>query len=184
MVYQYSYTGEVPRPQGNGHPLLCPFDIFPTADGWVAVAAPHDGHWRVLAETIGGAELADDERLRTNPGRVRHADEVRSVVGAWLAARSTKDVVAVLGGRVPIGPVNDIATIAADPHVAARAMLVELAQPGSDKPVVVAGQPVKFTRTPAEVTRRAPTLGEYDVDAIIDDWHQSTVESDSDELHR
>jgi crotonobetainyl-CoA:carnitine CoA-transferase CaiB-like acyl-CoA transferase len=184
MVYQYSYTGEVPRPQGNGHPLLCPFDIFPTADGWVAVAAPHDGQWRVLAETIGGAELADDERLRTNPGRVRHADEVRSVVGAWLAARSTKDVVAVLGGRVPIGPVNDVATIVADPHVAARAMLIELDQPGSDQPVIVAGQPVKLTRTPAEVTRRAPTLGEYDVDAIIDDWRNSTVESDGDELHR
>jgi crotonobetainyl-CoA:carnitine CoA-transferase CaiB-like acyl-CoA transferase len=177
MVYQFSYTGEVPRPQGNGHPLLCPFDIFPTADGWVAVAAPHDGHWRVLAETIGGAELADDERLRTNPGRVRHAAEVRAVVGAWLAARSTAEVVAALGGRVPIGPVNDVARIVADPHVAARSMLVELEQPGSDQPVMVAGQPVKLTRTPAEIGRRAPTLGEYDVDAVIDAWRESTVES-------
>jgi crotonobetainyl-CoA:carnitine CoA-transferase CaiB-like acyl-CoA transferase len=175
MVYQYSYTGEVPRPQGNGHPLLCPFDIFPTADGWVSVAAPHDGHWRILADTIGGPDLATDPRYRTNVDRVRHADEVRALVGDWLSPRTTAEVVEVLGGRVPIGPVNDVATIAADPHVAARGMLVELEQPGSDRPITVAGQPVKFTRTPTDVGRRAPTLGEHDVDAVLAEW-QSTVD--------
>ena len=173
MVYQYSYTGEVPRPQGNGHPLLCPFDIFPTADGWVSVAAPHDGHWRILADTIGGPDLATDPRYRTNVDRVRHADEVRALVGDWLSPRTTAEVVEVLGGRVPIGPVNDVATIAADPHVAARGMLVELEQPGSDRPITVAGQPLKFTRTPTDVGRRAPTLGEHDVDAVLAEW-QST----------
>ena len=176
MVYQYSYTGEVPRPQGNGHPLLCPFDIFPTADGWVSVAAPHDGHWRILADTIGGPDLATDPRYRTNVDRVRHADEVRALVGDWLSPRTTVEVVEVLGGRVPIGPVNDVATIAADPHVAARGMLVELEQPGSDRPITVAGQPVKFTRTPTDVGRRAPTLGEHDVDAVLAEW-QSTVDT-------
>jgi len=176
MVYQYSYTGEVPRPQGNGHPLLCPFDIFPTADGWVSVAAPHDGHWRILADTIGGPDLATDPRYRTNVDRVRHADEVRALVGDWLSPRTTAEVVEVLGGRVPIGPVNDVATIAADPHVAARGMLVELEQPGSDQPITVAGQPVKFTRTPTDVGRRAPTLGEHDVDAVLAEW-QSTVDT-------
>ena len=35
---------------------------------------------------------------------------------------------------------------------------------------------MKFTRTPAEVGRRAPTLGEDDVDAIIAGWAESTVE--------
>ena len=176
MVYQYSYTGEVPRPQGNGHPLLCPFDIFPTADGWVSVAAPHDGHWRILADTIGGPDLATDPRYRTNVDRVRHADEVRALVGDWLSPRTTAEVVEVLGGRVPIGPVNDVATIAADPHVAARGMLVELEQPGSDRPITVAGQPVKFTRTPTNVGRRAPTLGEHDVDAVLAEW-RSTVDT-------
>jgi crotonobetainyl-CoA:carnitine CoA-transferase CaiB-like acyl-CoA transferase len=175
MVYQYSYTGEVARPQGNGHPLLCPFDIFPTADGWVAVAAPHDGHWRLLAETIGGPELARDPRYRTNRDRVREATAVRGLVGDWLAARPTAEVVAVLGGRVPIGPVNDMATIAADPHVAARGMLARLPQPGGATPVVVAGQPVKFSRTPAEVIRRAPLLGEDDADTIIERWRQREV---------
>jgi crotonobetainyl-CoA:carnitine CoA-transferase CaiB-like acyl-CoA transferase len=170
MVYQYSYTGAVPRPQGNSHPLLCPFDIFPTADGWVAVAAPHDQHWRALAEAIGGRGLAADERYGTNRDRMRHASEVRAIVGDWLRARGTSDVVATLGGRVPVGPVNDIAAIAADPHVAVRRMLAEVPQPGSDRPVVLAGQPIKFSHTPADVSRRAPMLGEDDIEDVIGGW--------------
>lgn len=170
IVYQHSYTGEVPRPEGNGHPLLCPFDIFPTADGWVAVAAPNDWQWRALAEEIGGPSLAADERYRKGRDRVRHADEVREVVGGWLRARDTADVIALLGGRVAVGPVNDIAAIAADPHVAARRMLADVPQPGSDRPVVIAGQPIKFSRTAADVTRRAPTLGEHDLDDVIAEW--------------
>jgi formyl-CoA transferase len=66
--------------------------------------------------------------------------------------------------------VNDVATIAADPHVAARNMLIELEQPGSEDPVVVAGQPLKFTRTPSAVRQRAPKLGEHSVDEVIAGW--------------
>ncbi len=170
IVYQHSYTGEIPRPQGNGHPLLCPFDVFRTGDGWVAIAAPDDRQWRTLAATISGETLATDVRFRTNRDRVARAGEVRAILGEWLAARTNADVVAALGGRVPMGPVNDAAAIFADPHVAARHMLAQVPQPGSDEPVTVAGQPIKFTHTPTAVERRAPRLGEHDVDEILKEW--------------
>ncbi|MBO0731786.1 MAG: CoA transferase [Acidimicrobiaceae bacterium] len=168
IVYQHSYTGRVPGPEGNGHPLLCPFDVFATKDGWIAVAAPDDAQWRTLAASIGGDAL--DERYNTNRDRVRHAAEVRQIVGDWLSARTNTEVVALLGGRVPVGPVNDAAAIFADPHVAARRMLASLPQPGAEQPVTVAGQPIKFTRTPAAVERRAPQLGEHNATEIISEW--------------
>jgi crotonobetainyl-CoA:carnitine CoA-transferase CaiB-like acyl-CoA transferase len=169
IVYQHSYTGAVPTPQGNSHPLLCPFDIFPTADGWVAVAAPHDRHWMIVAEEIGRPEMGTDVRYARNFDRVRHGADVRAALGGWLAERTTADVVTRLGGRVPIGPVNDVASIFQDPHVRARDMLAEVKQPGGGT-VVIAGQPIKFTETPAPVTDRAPTLGEHDPDAVRRDW--------------
>jgi crotonobetainyl-CoA:carnitine CoA-transferase CaiB-like acyl-CoA transferase len=171
IVYQHSYTGAVPGPEGNGHPLLCPFDFFASKDGWIAVAAPDDAQWRRLAAEIGGDALAGDERYRTNRDRVQRAAEVRRVVGDWLSARTNAEVVAQLGGRVPVGPVNDAAAIFADPHVAVRQMLSYVAQPGSDRPVAVAGQPIKLTRTPATVARRAPRLGEHDVAEILSEWN-------------
>jgi crotonobetainyl-CoA:carnitine CoA-transferase CaiB-like acyl-CoA transferase len=170
IVYQHSYTGAVPQQQGNTHPLLCPFDIFPTADGWVALAAPHDRHWRLIAEAIGRPEMADDPRFRKNNDRSRNADLVRTAITEWLGSRTTGEVVAKLGGRVPIGPVNDVAAIFSDPHVAARGMLAEVPQPGSDRPVVLAGQPIKLTRTPSQVGHRAPLLGEHDVADVLAGW--------------
>jgi crotonobetainyl-CoA:carnitine CoA-transferase CaiB-like acyl-CoA transferase len=170
IVYQYSYTGAVPRAQGNGHPLLCPFDIFQTGDGWVAIAAPSDRHWRIIADAIGRADMADDERYATNSARVRHCSDVRTALGEWLLARSNREVVSALGGSVPIGPVNDVSAVFADPHAAVRRMLVDVEEPGCADPVTIAGQPIKFTHTPADPTTRGPLLGEDQPEAIAAEW--------------
>ncbi|HEU5265197.1 MAG TPA: CoA transferase, partial [Jatrophihabitans sp.] len=57
IVYQYSITGVSPVPQGNTHPLLCPYGAVRTATGFIALAAPSDRHWRELAEIVGRPEL-------------------------------------------------------------------------------------------------------------------------------
>ena len=49
-------------------------------------------------------------------------------------------------------------------------MLVAVEQPGSELPVTLAGQPIKFTETPSDVTTRGPLLGEHDIDRIVDEW--------------
>src|SRR3954454_20990864 len=85
IVYQYSYTGEVPRPQGNTHPILSPFDVFKTRDGWATIAAPTDNHWRLLCEAMGRREAVEDERFENNYVRARNSDAVRELVGAWTA---------------------------------------------------------------------------------------------------
>jgi crotonobetainyl-CoA:carnitine CoA-transferase CaiB-like acyl-CoA transferase len=170
LVYQHSYLGQIPRPVGNTHPLLSPFDILPTRDGWVAIAAPADHHWVALTKAMGRPELADDERYRTNLTRVARREEVRDLLAGWLAGLDTADVVARLGGTVPVGPVNDAAAIAADPHVTAREMLALVEQPGSERPVTVAGSAIKLTRTPARVRGRGPRLGEDEAAAVLDAW--------------
>jgi crotonobetainyl-CoA:carnitine CoA-transferase CaiB-like acyl-CoA transferase len=76
---------------------------------------------------------------------------------------------------VPIGPVNDVAAIFADPHVAARRMLVELDDPGSGRPMTVAGQPIRFSRTPADPSRRAPLLDEDQAGAVLAEWSRSPL---------
>jgi len=160
IVYQYSITGIAPRPQGNTHPLLCPYGVVSTATGFVTVAAPSDHHWRQLAELIGRPELADDPRYASNESRLAHAGEVYAAVEAWSSALPTSGVLAVLGGRIPCGPVNSAADIAADPHVAARAMIVQVDHPAGGT-IDIAGSPIKLTGTPSDSFVRAPLLGEH-----------------------
>jgi crotonobetainyl-CoA:carnitine CoA-transferase CaiB-like acyl-CoA transferase len=168
IVYRYSYTGMVSRPTGNGHPALAPFDLFPTADGSCAVAAPTEKHWAILCEVIGRPDLVDDDRTRTNRERVANAALVREVVAAWTSTRPSAEVVTALGGRVPVGPVQAADAVFADPHVAARAMLVEVPQPDGSRPVVLPGPPIKLTATPAGVYRRPPRLGEHTAEVLAE----------------
>jgi crotonobetainyl-CoA:carnitine CoA-transferase CaiB-like acyl-CoA transferase len=168
IVYRYSYTGQVSRPTGNGHPALVPFDLFPTADGSCAIAAPTEKHWAILCEVIGRPDLVDDDRSRTNRERVANAAFVRDVVSTWTSPRTTAEIVAVLGGRVPVGPVQTADAIFADPHVDARAMLVEVPQPDGSRPVVLPGPAIKLTATPAGVYRRPPRLGEHTAEVLAE----------------
>jgi len=161
IAYQQSYTGVDPVPQGNTHPLLCPYGVLPTADGWVTIAAPTDRHWQLLAQVIGLSELGRDDRFGTNEARLRHTGEVYAVLEEWTGARRTTEVVATLAGVVPCGPVNRASDIAADPHVAARAMLPRVEHPGSSATPSIAGCPIKLTGTPSSVRTRAPLLGEH-----------------------
>ncbi len=166
-VYLYSYGGEIPGPLGNAHPFLCPFDVFDAKDGQIAIAAPTDKHWRILCDIIGRPELGKDERYARNEGRQKHAPEIRAIVRQWTSRHTREEIVDILSRHVAAGPVNTMADIFADPHVLAREMLPEIEQVGA-RPVKLAGQPIKLTRTPSRVYHRAPVLGEHSEDILAE----------------
>ena len=166
IVYQYSYTGRAPAPEGNQHPILCPFGTFPASDGAVTIGCPRDPFWVELVDAMGRPELRDDPRFATNDARLAHVAETVAIVEAWTRPRTKAQIAAALDGRVPFGPVNTAADIFADPHMAARGMLVEVEHPGSATPVTIASTPIRMTATPGGVARRAPLRGE-DTDAVL-----------------
>ncbi|KAI3597416.1 CaiB/BaiF family protein [Cupriavidus necator H850] len=166
IVYQTSYTGTVPAPDGNRHPLLCPFGLFRARDGHVSIACATDAFWAKLAHAIGRPEMATDEDFATNAARVRNAQQVIDAIEAFSTARTKEEIAQCLGGKVPFGPVYTSAEIFADPHYRVREMLVDVEQPGSATPVKIAGVPIKLSATPGAVRQRAPMLGEH-TDAIL-----------------
>jgi crotonobetainyl-CoA:carnitine CoA-transferase CaiB-like acyl-CoA transferase len=168
IVYTYASGGVVRQPGGNGTPVLCPFDIFPTRDGAVAIAAPGENHWKILCDAIGRPELVTDDRTRNVNRRVANADLVRGILTEWTKARSTREIVGAIGGKVPVGPVNTAKDVFEDPHPRARGMLVEVEQPGDNPSIVLAGCPIKLTGTPSGIYARAPRLGEHTDQVLAD----------------
>jgi crotonobetainyl-CoA:carnitine CoA-transferase CaiB-like acyl-CoA transferase len=77
-------------------------------------------------------------------------------------------VVAALARRVPVGPVNTAADIFADPHARIRGMLVEVEQPGNNRPITLAGSPIKLTGTPSGIYRRPPKIGEHSEEILAE----------------
>lgn len=159
-VYRWSYWGRHDEPHGAAHPIHIPFGVFATADGAVALAAPTN-HWPILCEAMGRPDLVDDERTSTNRRRNANREMVMDIVEGWLAERTTAEVIEILGGKVPVGPVNTNEMLFDDPHLEAREMLVALQTPGGERPTVFANTPIHFSRTKAGANRRAPLLGEH-----------------------
>ena len=161
IVYQYSVTERTPGPEGNGHPLLCPFGLFPASDGWVSLGVPNDRFWVPLVARMGRPELAEDPRYRSNEDRVRHRGEVDEAVGAWTRMHTRDRLGELLGGEIPFAPVFDASDVFEDAHFRIRRMLVETEFPGAERPVTLAGTPVKMGDTPGGIRTRAPLVGEH-----------------------
>jgi crotonobetainyl-CoA:carnitine CoA-transferase CaiB-like acyl-CoA transferase len=168
IVINYSCANRVLGPRGAGHPALCPFDVYATSDGAVAIAAPTDNHWAALCERLGRPDLVTDERTKDNRRRSENRGFVTEVLTSWTRARTKKEVVDHLAGKVPVGPVNTATDLFADPHVQRRRMLEEIVLPGENGTMRVAGTPIKFTATPSGVYRRPPLLGEHTAEVLAE----------------
>ncbi|MDB6001747.1 MAG: Formyl-CoA transferase [Rhizobacter sp.] len=161
IVYQYAYQGKVAGPEGNRHPFLTPFGIVPCRDGHIALACHTDAFWASLCSLMGRPELAADARFQTEEARRSNAPATYEVVAEFTLPRSKRELVEILGGKIPFGPIYTIEDIRESPHFAARGMIVEVDHPGVPQPVEIAGVPVHMTATPGGVRRRAPLLSEH-----------------------
>ena len=161
IVYQHGYTGLIPSPTGNKHPLAAPFSIYPAKDGFVAIACPFDSQWQTLTALIGRPELGNDEKFNSVSARVAHVTELTEILSAWTRPQNKTDIAAILGGHIPFGPVNDVADIFADPHIIDRQTIAELELPDLQKPATVVNTPIRMLKTPGGVRSRAPLLDEH-----------------------
>ena len=168
VVYNYAYNGTVLGPRGSGHPSLCPFDVYETSDGAVAIAAPTDNHWAALCNAMGKPELIRDDRCSHNHARSTNRDFVTEQVTSWTRTHAKREIVEALGGTVPVGPVNMADDLFADPHTAIRGLLPEVELPGNGGRVALAELPIKFTDTPGGIHRRPPTLGEHTEEVLAE----------------
>lgn len=160
MVWQHSTEGVIPGPEGNHHPFLCPFGMFPVADGFVTVAAQQDAFFAVLVGALGAEWINRDPRFSTRQDRMKNRQALIDVLGRETIKFTKAELTDRLGGKIPFGPVMNIAEIERDQHFIAREMIVEVDDPGK-VPIRIAGVPVKMSLTPGAVKRRAPLLGEH-----------------------
>jgi crotonobetainyl-CoA:carnitine CoA-transferase CaiB-like acyl-CoA transferase len=157
----YFATGVNPGPSGSAHILTAPYQAFPTADGWINLGGANQSNWERIVKAIGMPELAADPRFTTNTDRMRNLSALTPLLGDALKKKPSAHWVAEFeAAGVPVGPVNRIGDMLADPKVKARDMVVETEHPKAGR-VKGIGHPIKFTDTPGEMKRPAPLLGQH-----------------------
>jgi len=142
--------------------LLNPFRRpFRTTDGYIGVVPYTNGQWKRFFDIIGAPELAGDERYRTQAARSRHFSQLYEIIDVALKQKSSATWMALLeDADIPFAPVNSLDALLDDPHLAAIGFWRKVEHP-SEGALIQAGLPISFSRTPMEVRRHAPTIGEH-----------------------
>jgi crotonobetainyl-CoA:carnitine CoA-transferase CaiB-like acyl-CoA transferase len=147
-------SGVAPGRHGTAFPLIAPYEVFPTADGELMIAAANDGLFRTLCERIGLPELADDPRFASNPDRLAHRDELLPPIRERLRAETSAHWLGTLAG-IPVAPVQDLVEVAASAQTRASGMLGELGGIESVLP------PLRLDGERLEHESPPPLLGEH-----------------------
>ncbi|MEO8144728.1 MAG: CaiB/BaiF CoA-transferase family protein [Betaproteobacteria bacterium] len=154
---RYFALGEVPPRLGTEHPGRVPSATFRCKDGKFAHITASDQHWNPLCKALGLGEWGSS--FGSNEIRVQKRNEVMQVLNDAIEKIGRADLLKRLDEvEVPIGPVNDVAEILADPHVRARGLVGSFDYPevGEFKALAL---PYKFLGWDNPEIGAPPTLG-------------------------
>ncbi len=152
---------------GSAHASLVPSQVFPTRDGHIIVMCFKEKFWQELCGILGAPHLADDPRFKTFDVRLPNRGVLIPILKDLFRKRATADWLEALRGRVPCGPVYDVAQALRDEQVLARGMVVDVPHPteGTVKqiacPIQVQGTEHPRRPGPQYGEHTAAVLGEY-----------------------
>jgi crotonobetainyl-CoA:carnitine CoA-transferase CaiB-like acyl-CoA transferase len=166
MVTLYSVAGQVSE-RGKLRNYW-PRGAFETRDGFIAINVPDEIVWRRVCEIMERPDLIEDARTSSGPARAANVDFVQPILEAWLKALTRDEAVAKFNDAgVPCGPVYDAEDVFDDPHVAARGMLMPVADPDVGE-YRLARTPLHLSACPTLPAQGAPRLGQHTSEILQD----------------
>jgi crotonobetainyl-CoA:carnitine CoA-transferase CaiB-like acyl-CoA transferase len=155
------FAGDVtPGPLGSAHPNLAPYQAFRANDGHFVIAAGSDRLYQRMCAAIGRADRADDDRFRTNAGRVSNREDLVQLLEAVLADRSVDEWCKLLDDYgVPNAPILDLAGVYGHPHTQALNMVRSVNHVVGSLPQV--SSPISLDGHRLTPRLAPPTLGQH-----------------------
>jgi CoA:oxalate CoA-transferase len=157
----YLLNGKIPGLVGNHHPIMGPTGLYPVKDGNIVIQVSSDREFARLTKALGMPEMAEDPRFMTNDGRVENRAAMNAVLEKQLVEHTRKEWIDMLRkAGVPVGPVNNVGEALDDPQVRANGLVLNMDHPKLGS-IPTLGFPAKFERTPHDIRRHPPSLGEH-----------------------
>jgi crotonobetainyl-CoA:carnitine CoA-transferase CaiB-like acyl-CoA transferase len=161
---RYTVAHEVPTPQGNHHPSICPYGLFTCRDGLVQVCCGSQGLWVRLAEGFGIDPAAPG--FATNRERVANREKVNAALDAAFAEYNLADLLPRLDELgVPAGEVRTLDRVYDWDQTRSQGLVIEVDHPVLGR-VEVPGPPLRLDDNPYAGGRAEhlapPLLGQHD----------------------
>jgi len=160
--------GHVPGQAGNDHPTSIPTGVFPTADGYVNVAAAGNVIYTRLCEALGALQLATQPEFATAALRSTNRLTMNKALAELTQRHSSEELISLLNeAGVPCGPIYKMNQVFEDPQVRHLGMAAPVPKPGGGELNLV-GPAIRLTRTPARMKRAMGAAGEHNDEILRD----------------
>lgn len=154
-------TGVSPKPQGNQHPLIAPYESFRTRDGHINIAVGNNSLWSTFCRVLGLEAYEKDPRFDTNPKRVENRPALVEIIEGVTSNYTSEELRRLLDGAgIPNGPVWTVGEALSSPQALALGMVQEMDHPKAGK-IKVTGIPVDMNLSPGSMRKPPPVLGEH-----------------------
>jgi crotonobetainyl-CoA:carnitine CoA-transferase CaiB-like acyl-CoA transferase len=155
------------RLPAGAHPSLAPVQRVKTADGYGQLMCMTQKFWLELCALAQRPDLAADPRFTDLAARRSNLAGLTQAIDTLFETRTNAEWTALLAGRVPFGPVNDVFQALDNPFVAEVEMRDVIAHPDRPQGLQMLAAPIRIDgqRMPAV---RSPKLGEH-TDELLSD---------------
>ncbi len=158
---RYLMEGEIAEQVGNDHPTNVPTSAYPTADGYINVAASGNTLYRRLCEAMGAPELIEDPRFKDGKGRLKNRALMNETIANILRKKKSAEWIEILNkGGVPCGPIHKMNEVFDDPQVKHVGIAQTVHHPKLGD-IRLVGQPMTLSRTPSKIRTATPEKGEH-----------------------
>jgi crotonobetainyl-CoA:carnitine CoA-transferase CaiB-like acyl-CoA transferase len=143
-----------------GNPIR---NVYETDDHrWIMLGMTNAQHyWPGFCGAIGHPELEHDPRFATYEARFKHAGELVSVLDGIFRAKTYGEWIEILSqSKIVWSPVTTPLEVTRDRQAHANEFFVDWDHPEDGK-IKVLNNPIKLSKTTAEITMPAPKLGEH-----------------------
>ena len=159
-------AGEVAGQSGNNHPTIAPSSAYPTADGYINIAASTPKQWRRLCEAMGHLDWLENADWRSSGRRSRARADINAAIAEDTVQKPSAHWVELLEGvGIPCGPIYSIDQAFADPQVKHLGMAAAVDHPRLG-PTHMVASPLNLSGVDKAIRCVAPVLPE-DTDAVL-----------------
>jgi formyl-CoA transferase len=154
---------------GNRHGgmSICPYNVYPASDGYVAILCSNDKHFAALMKALDLPELGDNPHYALNKNRVAHMEAIDTIIGARTAQLTKEELFSrIMKAKVPSAPVRTLTEVIEDPHLHKRGALRWIDHPEHGR-LVIAETPLRLHGNARPEYRPSVPLGQ-DTQAILD----------------
>ncbi len=170
---KFTVAGEIGHAQGNHHPSIAPYGLFPCRDGAVQIAVGNEGLWRAFCAEFGLDPTAPG--LANNSERItNHAQTIALVEKVFAGSDSAALLARLAAAGVPAGRVRNLREVYEWDQVASQHLLIDVDHETLGS-ITLPGSPLRFFDGSGEVevetTRRAhsaPPVLDSDRNRILD----------------